>query len=201
MANKKDFDFNKDAPLARAKGEHIKAHRALIDYANMGAGRSYAKLIDRYQSDSNPPTKRHRTMGEWAIRYKWQERISIYSDMQTARELELFEEERKEWRKKRRKMLDRYINTVSQALITVDVTESNLRDVTTAVKTVVGELRTEFNDNPSLTIAGDSDNPIHIKRAANFTDMTDDELERHLMSSIKSLGLQIPDDIDDGSQG
>jgi len=200
---KKDFSFNRDAPLEKAKGETAKAHHALIDYWRMGGSRSYTGLIESYEQRSKSGEKaittRYTTIQQWGKRYKWQERIAAQVDIQTRKELAEFEEERKEWRSRRRDMLNKFFNTVTQALHTVDLTEANLSHVTAAMKAVMAELRTEYNDNPALTIAGDRHNPI--SHVFNFSDLTDDELEKTLYASISSLGLDTPEDIEANETG
>jgi len=58
--------------LPRLENESAKAHQARIDYVTMGSGRSFDKLLDRYQSATKaPPTKRRDTIVDWSTRYGW----------------------------------------------------------------------------------------------------------------------------------
>lgn len=55
------------------------AYAALCDYCQMGAGRSLAALLDRYQTATKPPpTKREKTLKDWSRFNEWQARAGAY---------------------------------------------------------------------------------------------------------------------------
>lgn len=69
--------FDQDAPLSRIPYETQKSHDALMDYFLMGAGRSLAKLHQKYtKAIPNPPTLHIATLKKWSTRYHWQARIA-----------------------------------------------------------------------------------------------------------------------------
>lgn len=75
-------------------GESGKAHSALIDYCQMGPGRSLSTLAERYRRVPKPvpPTVRLNTLKEWSVRFKWQERTAAYdAGVQAAAEADLRE--------------------------------------------------------------------------------------------------------------
>lgn len=72
-----------DAIWLRQDKESVAAYTAFIDYVEMGEGRSYSKLLDMYMTADNPPTKRKRTIDNWARRFKWQERLDAYTGYAT----------------------------------------------------------------------------------------------------------------------
>lgn len=81
------FEWDKENPLTRCKGETRRANSSLTDYAMMGAGRSLRKLQERYQtvpesSPSQPPTRRLPTLKGWSVRYSWQARVEAWDDQQ-----------------------------------------------------------------------------------------------------------------------
>ena len=90
-------------PLARARGESLRANQALCDYARMGEGRSLRKLHQRYvlQTANNPltgirpPTASLATLGTWSMRFDWPARADR-NDRLAAQEAEAAWRERRE---------------------------------------------------------------------------------------------------------
>jgi hypothetical protein len=88
--------------------ESRKAYAAFLDYCRMGPGRSYAKLVERYQKVpepspgseevEQPPTRRLPTIKDWAVRFEWQKRLEAWDDWQQARKQEKWEQRRDELR-------------------------------------------------------------------------------------------------------
>ncbi len=75
--------WDADNPLDAITGEQATFNQALRDYAAMGAGRSLAKLCERYQkvsksSPEQPPTRRLPTLKGWSVKFHWQARILDY---------------------------------------------------------------------------------------------------------------------------
>lgn len=64
----------------KATGETRKATIACNDYLRMGAGRSLAKLHQKYMetTTTTPPTRNLRVIGGWSQKYGWQERAETY---------------------------------------------------------------------------------------------------------------------------
>lgn len=80
------MDWDHDSPLTRGQGEPSKPHTALTDYAQLGPGRSFERLLARYRSapDPRPPTMRRATLVDWSTRYAWQARVAAYDAAQAA---------------------------------------------------------------------------------------------------------------------
>lgn len=67
--------------LPRLEGESARAYAARVEYVTMGAGRSFERLLDRYQSAPKArPTQRLATLKEWSTRYNWQSSVREYDD-------------------------------------------------------------------------------------------------------------------------
>lgn len=91
--------FDSEAPLTRITGETQRANDALNHYYLMGSGRSFEKLIERYQDVTKsgldkPPTKRLNTLKEWSVKFQWQARIAAQKEIEDARMLATWEERR-----------------------------------------------------------------------------------------------------------
>jgi hypothetical protein len=84
-----------DDPLGRIKGETAKHHRALNDYAQLGAGRSLTKLLDHWKHQDRPepaPTRQLRTLKTWSAKYHWQARLAAWTAHRTAEERAIWAE-------------------------------------------------------------------------------------------------------------
>jgi hypothetical protein len=91
--------WDADNPLDAITGETVKANQALRDYAAMGAGRSIAKLIERYRTVPNAsPTRREPTLKTWSVKFHWQARLADYIRVQDL--------EREQQRAERRQQLE-----------------------------------------------------------------------------------------------
>lgn len=120
------FSWDYDAPLVRVKGETSKASQALWDYAQMGAGRSLAKLIEAYQSDpegtpdpareAQPPTTRLRTLKAWSVRYDWQARVARWDQLQKEAEAGQWEERREAFRQRAYDIADQALERLEDML-------------------------------------------------------------------------------------
>lgn len=86
------------APLMRITTETLRANEALQDYARMGAGRSFSKLIERYRTGSeedpkfSPPTRRMSTIKKWSVRFQWVPRVAAWVELEQDREQMEWEE-------------------------------------------------------------------------------------------------------------
>jgi hypothetical protein len=102
-----DFPFDALDPLARSKGETVRANLALKDYYYLGAGRSFAKLIDAYQgsqkvagsSQNTPPTSSLKQLAKWSMLHAWQARVQAQADLDD-------EADKAEWEARRRQVRD-----------------------------------------------------------------------------------------------
>lgn len=80
-------DFDPKDPLARIKGESIKANTALRDYYKMGGGRSLNNLLALYvqqassEAGTKPPTRFKNTLATWSVRFSWQDRLSVQLEL------------------------------------------------------------------------------------------------------------------------
>lgn len=99
--DREKFQWNSDAPFARATWETQKANRALKDYVAMGPGRSLTKLHKTYTEYApergDPPTQCLRTLKNWSSRYDWQARLACWDELER-------EGEEEEWRSRRREI-------------------------------------------------------------------------------------------------
>lgn len=85
--------FLDDPDLQIREGETAKSYRAFMDYCNMGAGRSLAKMVQVYQqqnvgnsSASRPPTLRLRTLEDWSSQFSWKARLRVYENLRARAE-------------------------------------------------------------------------------------------------------------------
>jgi len=96
----KEFRWDQDIPLTRARWETQKANRALKDYIAMGPGRSLSKLHRSYTEGSlkeEAPTRCLRTLKGWSTRYAWQARLARWAELER-------EGEEGEWRDRRKQI-------------------------------------------------------------------------------------------------
>lgn len=97
------FSWNPEAPLARCPGETARASAALQDYIGMGPGRSLPKLFRRYikatkTGQEKPPSRRIATLKKWSSKYRWQDRLACWQDMQRLEREALWRTRREEQR-------------------------------------------------------------------------------------------------------
>ena len=82
-------------------GENATRYQAFRDYLFMGScskDRSYAVLLRRYRAspeNETPPTKRRKTIVDWAVKYEWIRRTEAYDAYQMELREEKFEKARK----------------------------------------------------------------------------------------------------------
>lgn len=68
--------------LPREEGESARAHAARVEYILAGPGRSFDKLLERFQTATKPPpTKRRDTLVDWSTQYDWQAHARRYDDL------------------------------------------------------------------------------------------------------------------------
>jgi hypothetical protein len=64
--------------------ETPRAAQAWADYLALGPDRSLAKLLHRYQTASNPPTRRLKSLADWSAAFDWQGRLRAIADEQAS---------------------------------------------------------------------------------------------------------------------
>lgn len=84
--------FDLQNPLAKIKSESTKSHRALVDYWELGSGRSFSNLIAMYRESTKnstelPPTRREETIKLWSAKFQWQARIDCQYKIEDARKV------------------------------------------------------------------------------------------------------------------
>lgn len=82
---KPDFWYDESSPLDRFRGESKRAHVALLDYVQMGGGRSLRVLLEHYRQQKaagkTPPCDRWFTISCWSRTHKWVERAELADRM------------------------------------------------------------------------------------------------------------------------
>lgn len=74
--------------LASLDGETPKAYQAFCDYVDLGYDRSFAKLMQHYQTQTEAaPTRILSTVKAWSKKYAWQNRVKAYQrELATAKQ-------------------------------------------------------------------------------------------------------------------
>jgi len=203
------FTFDLSSPLDRMPDESRKANEALHDYWRMGPARSLKKQAAGYrgeyargddwftlfaqyvhQADTGaalkPPTRQERTLAGWSSRYAWQARVDRLLVIDRAKEAAAWEEERLQWRERRRRLLQAFYGKTLKALSVMEMSDDmaekpSLGALTNAVRTVTTELRAEYDDEPTHRLAvGEGEEkgvPQHVSQEIDLSEMTDDELD------------------------
>ena len=85
--------FVSDPDLQIGENETAKSYRAFVDYCQMGAGRSFAKLVEVYKQGidgkataTRPPTLRVRTLEDWSSQHAWRARVRVYENLRSRAE-------------------------------------------------------------------------------------------------------------------
>jgi hypothetical protein len=130
-----EFNWDADNPLARSKGETVKANAALRDYVLMGAGRSLRELHERYrqQTDSGSaavPTGRLRTLFGWSAKYAWQARLERFEELEADRVLATWRERQDEIREREWDATEKLLARAEQ-MLKYPLTEQIVEDVQT----------------------------------------------------------------------
>lgn len=120
-------------------------------YRLMDSGRSLLGCVNQEREQKG--TKRQNTVpGAWSRafeQWRWRERAEAWDEAEREREQQEYETERLEWRKRRRRLLQGFFGKLAQALDQFDPGRATLSQLTQAVKTVMDELRAEFDDLPT----------------------------------------------------
>jgi len=166
------FQFNDQEPLARCKGERQNANDALHDYYLMGSARSLSKLATQYRESTKPvPTRQLSRLKIWSTTFKWQDRIAQAKEQQN-------QAERERKREQRKQLLDGLLVKAAEGLQALDVRGASFGQVTNAVRTVVQELRAEYDDLPTQKqeISGAGGGPVQTVTTIDVRQLSDDEL-------------------------
>lgn len=103
--------YDPDNPLARCHSESKLANAGLLDYYQMGSGRSLRTLFSKYRNQNSnsaltpSPTNRLSTITTWSVRFSWQERIARREELDLAEDKRVkskaLEESAKAWAERR----------------------------------------------------------------------------------------------------
>jgi len=189
-----DFEWDIENPLARCKGETAKSNAALHDYAAMGSGRSIRALYAGYrqrldgEAAAKPPSSRERTLFTWSERYAWQARVARYDELERTAEFAAIREAAIADRKKRIASLEQYRDHIIKALDKLDPADARHKDVTSALRMVTDELRTEYGDNVERhEISGPDGGPIEHREV----NISDEERDRAISALADTLAAKL----------
>lgn len=117
--------------------------------------------------------------GAWtrnSRQWKWIERAEEWDESEREKAREELEAERDEWRKRRRQLLRAFYGQVGAAMREYSPeAEVSLGTLTHAVRTVVQELRSEYDELP--TVRTEVVLPAELEEAMpDFSDMSDEQL-------------------------
>lgn len=73
------------APSPAHPRETPRARRALLDYLQLGPGRTFQALLQSYHELENPPTLRLGTLYRWSYIYNWSARANRFDDLEAER--------------------------------------------------------------------------------------------------------------------
>lgn len=147
-------------PLCREKGETTKANKALRDYAQMGVSRSLHKLLQTYIKSGmlNTPTTCLRTLANWSVKYRWQERCQTFDDLERQKEARAFEQAQWDWRQKRLDMTKVIYGKLGVAVNAYKPQAETLSQLAHVLRIVNDELRLAFGEQVQqveVTVQGD----------------------------------------------
>jgi len=90
--------------------------------------------------------------GNMAKRNQWAERASAYDAHQHDLDMQVENDERNRCRQLRKTALHDLLTASTSALAQIDLSEANLAQASTAIKTAVRELRIEYHDDASTQV-------------------------------------------------
>jgi len=85
-------------------------------------------------------------------KYHWQDRVSAFDAHQHNLDMQVETEERDRCRQLRKNALHSLLTASTTALAQIDLSESNLAQASTAIRTAVRELRTEYHDDTGTQV-------------------------------------------------
>lgn len=187
VALKVKMDWKRSsAPLEKMPQETSKANQALVDYAALGSGRSFAKLIERYQKvPKTCPTTRLNTLKGWSVKYEWQARVARQEELMQQEQVAQWDERVKELREREWKLsmslMDKAEQMLKFPLAEKTVHEETSEDGKTIVKQIF---------NPSKWYFVDAAKVLRVaSRVARLATNQDTERLRHVdwLSEIVEL--------------
>lgn len=126
--------------ITKIDGETPKQYQAILDYWNLGAGRSLSQLYGYYKEVDNPPCKTYSTLLRWAKANNWEARVlQQITDEQRLLE-QIYQEELVKNAKKRYVVLDdMFALTQSMFVDAEDVTVAQATGLYRAYLDAVGK--------------------------------------------------------------
>ncbi|KKL53721.1 hypothetical protein LCGC14_1300080, partial [marine sediment metagenome] len=171
------MDFDKDTPLNRVANETIKAHTALMDYWQIGAGRSLVNLCQIYTKpmpDPEPPTVHIATLKVWSSRYHWQARIARQIENENAVTLERRRQTLEQIEEQYRQ---RHMSEAEALALLADQARGNMADFAGV------RAQSDLADNPKAALVKNI-----VQHYTQTTKGTDEDSEAEIKARI-ALGL------------
>ncbi|MGJ3241178.1 MAG: hypothetical protein ACFE0Q_20880 [Anaerolineae bacterium] len=179
--------------------ETEKAHRAYMDYREMGINRSLRKLHESYIAPDSPrdrPTRNLSTIEGWSSRFQWQDRIAEWEQFRYARAEAEAEKYRHAEREKRAEMLEKFRKRIESQMFMADLSEEGVdafKALTSAMKAYADISMKHYNDLPTKRQDITSDNkPLSV---SFVTEPIPEDLVRQRLAA---LGLA--DHVDEQSE-
>jgi len=137
-----------DRPWDQRDDESAKAYAAFCVYRDMPPHQRSQKLVsDEVYGEG---VRNRGWISAWSAKYDWVSRAKALDAYKAQVELEAVMSQRVEIKRRRVKLLTDYMGKFEQLLETMeDLPEADVREITGALKMVVGELRKEFDDEPA----------------------------------------------------
>lgn len=135
----------------RQKGELNLWYDRFTRFRLQGPGRSLLSLYHQWQ-DEKGKKRAHSPAKSWrdaCKKWEWRKRAEAWDKHERLRLEAEYNAEREEWRDKRRKLLQGFFGKLVQALGKLKVDDASFAQLTQAVKVIVQELRSEFDDLPT----------------------------------------------------
>jgi len=150
--------WDMDDPLApypkgaAARNETKLALASLRDYALVGEDRP---PLRQWWQDVYAPSREARglrvtalgNMYNWSSLFEWTVRLARFDELERARELREFRARGKKSRQLRIETLEGYLGQVINAMAALDPSSASFSDVTSALHTIVEQLRKEYGQN------------------------------------------------------
>ena len=154
-------DTNKVYSWDRQEGESSSDYERFECYRRQGPSRSIRQayigyLIDtvgemevkaRQMASPYAMSGYPKNWGRMAKRNHWLERASAFDDHQHSLDMAVENDERERCRELRRSALHKLLTAGQEAIGLIDLSDSNLSHASTAIRTAVRELRTEYHDH------------------------------------------------------
>ena len=170
--------------------ETEKAHRAYMDYREMGINRSLRKLQESYTAPDAPrdyPTKNLSTIENWSSKFQWQQRIAEWEQHQyNNREAEA-EKDRYAERLKRGALLEKLRNKIESQMFKASLDEEGVKAfqaMTQAIKAYADLSMKHYNDLPT-----ERKDLTSKDKAITVNFITEPVSQDMVDSRLKALGL------------